>query len=62
MEQPNRTHAMTQLIADYPMVLFALEAGIALLLLIGIVWWTVPGKSAAQPRNERTLMQGPRDR
>lgn len=35
---------MSQLIDDYPMLLFALEAGVALFLLIFIVWWTLPKK------------------
>lgn len=35
------------------MWIFALEAGVALALLIFIVWWTMPGKDkAARPQIE----------
>jgi hypothetical protein len=36
------------------LLLLALEAGVALLLLVGIVWWTLPRKRkepSSQPRD-----------
>jgi hypothetical protein len=35
---------MSDLFDEYPMLLFALEAGVALVLLIAIVAWTMVGK------------------
>lgn len=35
---------MSDLFDEYPMLLFALEAGVALILLIAIVVWTMVGK------------------
>lgn len=35
---------MSDLFDEYPMLLFALEAGVALILLIAIVAWTMVSK------------------
>jgi hypothetical protein len=35
---------MSDLFDEYPMLLFVLEAGVALVLLIAIVVWTMVGK------------------
>jgi hypothetical protein len=43
--------AMSDLFDEYPMLIFALEALVALFLLVFIVWWTASGKKKNQASN-----------
>jgi hypothetical protein len=54
--------AMSDLFDEYPMLMFALEALIALFLLVFIVVWTASGKKkAARQHSARTAPEASQD-
>jgi len=44
---------MSELLDEYPMLMFGLEALLALFLLIFIVVWTASGRKKQAPRDDR---------
>ncbi len=55
---PGTDHAMSAFLEAHPMLLFALEAGVALFLLIFIVVWTM-GTAKKHPRPTRAPADHP---